>query len=131
MSMILECIGCRTDKVFMDFDPYPVCPDCREWEEKRFKEQHEETFFIRQAETGVIHNGRRDGVIAKLFGKKVSIPSDFRWAVFERDNFTCKHCGSRRFLTVDHIHPESKGGELTMENAQTLCNSCNSRKGAR
>lgn len=63
--------------------------------------------------------------------QKQPIPRDLRWAVWERDNFTCQTCGSRRYLTVDHIHPESKGGELTMENAQTLCRSCNSRKGAR
>jgi hypothetical protein len=62
---------------------------------------------------------------------KQNIPDDFRWAVFERDNFTCQKCGSRRFLCVDHIHPESKGGKLTMDNAQTLCKTCNSRKGAR
>jgi hypothetical protein len=63
--------------------------------------------------------------------KKQPIPDGVRWAVWERDNFTCQHCGSRRNLTVDHIHPESKGGEMTMENAQTLCRTCNSRKGAR
>jgi 5-methylcytosine-specific restriction endonuclease McrA len=51
--------------------------------------------------------------------------------VWERDDFTCRHCGSRKHLTVDHIHPESKGGKMTMDNAQTLCRSCNSRKGAR
>jgi len=74
----------------------------------------------------------KSSLLKKIFGyKKASIPDDFRWAVFERDNFTCKHCGSRRNLTVDHIRPESKGGALTMDNAQTLCKSCNSRKGAR
>jgi len=63
--------------------------------------------------------------------KKIPIPNHFKWLVWERDNFTCKHCGSRKNLSVDHIIPESKGGQLTMENAQTLCRSCNSRKGAR
>jgi hypothetical protein len=62
---------------------------------------------------------------------KKAIPGNFRWSVFERDQFTCQKCGSHRNLTVDHIVPESKGGELTMDNAQTLCKSCNSRKGAR
>lgn len=62
---------------------------------------------------------------------KEPIPDSIRWAVWERDNFTCQHCGSRKNLTVDHIHPETKGGELTLENTQTLCKRCNSKKGAR
>ena len=74
---------------------------------------------------------KRDVVsIEKKHGKEI-IPDDFRWAVFERDNFTCRHCGSRKYLSVDHIIAESKGGKLTMDNAQTLCKNCNSKKGAR
>ena len=61
---------------------------------------------------------------------KQSIPLDIRWEVWERDNFTCKHCESRRFLSIDHIIPESKGGDLSLSNLQTLCRNCNSKKGA-
>lgn len=62
---------------------------------------------------------------------KVKIPTELRWAVWERDNFTCRHCGSRRSLAVDHIYPESRGGATTLDNLQTLCKRCNSRKGAK
>ena len=62
---------------------------------------------------------------------KTKISASKRWAVWERDNFTCQICGSRRFLSVDHIIPESKGGKLNMDNLQTLCRTCNSRKGNR
>src|SRR5688572_587451 len=61
--------------------------------------------------------------------QKAEIPDHLRWEVFERDNFTCKRCGSRRKLTADHIIAESKGGPTTLENLQTLCKSCNSKKG--
>lgn len=63
--------------------------------------------------------------------KKVPIPDDFRWMIWERDNFTCQYCVSRKHLTIDHIIPESQGGELIESNAVACCKSCNSKKGAR
>lgn len=63
--------------------------------------------------------------------RKTPIPAGLRWEVWQRDDFTCRQCGSRADLAVDHIIPESKGGPLELENLQTLCRSCNSRKGAR
>jgi HNH endonuclease len=62
---------------------------------------------------------------------KEPIPAERRWQVWERDDFTCRHCGARRHLSVDHIIPESKGGTLSLDNLQTLCRSCNSRKGTK
>lgn len=62
---------------------------------------------------------------------KTVIPEGLRWEVFERDGHKCKHCGSGRWLRADHIVPECRGGPTTLDNLQTLCRSCNSRKGAR
>jgi len=61
--------------------------------------------------------------------KKKRISHTLQKRVFERDEFRCKHCGTYVDLTVDHIKPESKGGSLDMDNLQTLCRSCNSKKG--
>lgn len=61
--------------------------------------------------------------------KKEHISHELRRRVFERDKYRCKHCDTHLDLSVDHIHPESKGGTLDMENLQTLCRSCNSQKG--
>jgi 5-methylcytosine-specific restriction protein A len=63
--------------------------------------------------------------------QKVTIPPEIRWLVWERDNFTCNHCGTRQNLSVDHVVPESKGGTLELSNLQTLCRRCNSSKGAK
>ncbi len=63
--------------------------------------------------------------------QKRAISRRVRLNVFERDHFRCVHCGTSDDLTVDHIHPESKGGSLDFDNLQTLCRPCNSRKGAR
>lgn len=62
---------------------------------------------------------------------KGSIPKKLRDAVFERDGQKCLRCGSTRQLQADHIFPESKGGETTFENLQTLCKTCNLKKGSK
>lgn len=50
--------------------------------------------------------------------------------VFDRDGRKCLHCGTTQRLTIDHIWPVSRGGSDDLENLQTLCHSCNSKKGA-
>ncbi|WP_194411295.1 HNH endonuclease [Microbacterium cremeum] len=57
-----------------------------------------------------------------------------RLAVFRRDEYTCAHCGQECRpceLEVDHIVPFSWTGDDSFENLQTLCRSCNRRKGNR
>lgn len=65
---------------------------------------------------------RRDG--------KARIPANLARQVMERDAYRCRHCGTHLALTCDHVVAESKGGPTTLENLQTLCQPCNSRKGA-
>src|ERR1700754_2585703 len=51
-----------------------------------------------------------------------------------RDHNTCQYCG-RIFppqeLTLDHIHPRSRGGDSSWDNLVTCCRACNNRKGDR
>ncbi|MEK0311655.1 HNH endonuclease [Sweet potato little leaf phytoplasma] len=54
-----------------------------------------------------------------------------RVAVYARDGGACVFCGRTESLSIDHIVPWSKGGAHAMSNFQTLCRSCNSRKGNR
>lgn len=63
--------------------------------------------------------------------KKAIIPRALRKLVFERDGHCCQHCGAGEHLRVDHIFPEVKGGTLDIDNLQTLCRSCNSKKGTK
>ena len=53
-------------------------------------------------------------------------------AVKKRDSWRCVVCGLGEKdgveLQVDHITPRSKGGQATIDNAQTLCGSHNYRK---
>jgi 5-methylcytosine-specific restriction endonuclease McrA len=50
--------------------------------------------------------------------------------VLHRDGNTCAYCGGYGD-TVDHVFPESRGGELTWLNLATACAPCNGRKGNR
>jgi hypothetical protein len=58
-------------------------------------------------------------------------PSGKRREVYERDGWACRHCGGTDDLTLDHVVPRSRGGGDEIENLQTLCRPCNSRKGTR
>lgn len=63
--------------------------------------------------------------------RKAVITQTLRTQVFERDEYRCIVCTTHTKLTVDHIHPESKGGATELDNLQTLCQSCNSSKGTK
>lgn len=56
--------------------------------------------------------------------------------VLSRDEFRCVYCGKSSIedgvkLSLDHIHPSSKGGEDVVSNLVTCCQVCNSSKGNR
>lgn len=65
----------------------------------------------------------------KKYKNTSHVPKSVRKAVYERDNHTCQCCGIKEDLTLDHIVPRSRGGSNDMNNLQTLCKSCNFRKG--
>jgi len=57
-----------------------------------------------------------------------------KYRLFARDRQTCAYCGSHcseADLTVEHIHPVSRGGRHEWTNVVTACRSCNTRKGNR
>ncbi len=41
----------------------------------------------------------------------------------------CAYCGSDENLTIDHIIPQSKGGEDVTKNVVCCCHDCNQSKG--
>ena len=51
--------------------------------------------------------------------------------VFRRDDHRCQYCGDSDRLTLDHVHPKSRGGPDTWENLVAACVPCNNRKGNR
>jgi hypothetical protein len=58
-----------------------------------------------------------------------------RFAVLERDNFTCQYCGRnvrehKVVLVIDHITPRKRGGSDAIDNLITACADCNAGKSA-
>ncbi len=52
-----------------------------------------------------------------------------RAEVFERDNFTCRYCGSKpERLQCDHVVPVVRGGSNETDNLATACKPCNQSK---
>lgn len=44
---------------------------------------------------------------------------------------SCCYCGSREYLSVDHLLPRAKGGSHSGDNMVWCCRSCNSSKGSK
>ncbi|MFF3416834.1 HNH endonuclease [Streptomyces sp. NPDC002698] len=63
--------------------------------------------------------------------RNTSRPSDWsrrRARTLARDRFTCRQCGAKEHLEVDHIVPVARGGSWEMSNLWVLCRPCHKRK---
>ncbi len=80
---------------------------------------------------GLLHIREADAVIPFKHYKKREMPQWLRHRVISRDGNACMRCRSPNHLRVDHVVPEWRGGGMDIANLQTLCRSCNSRKGSR
>jgi len=63
----------------------------------------------------------------------MSISQDVREQVRQRADFACEYCGVTETgtagqLTLDHFHPQSKGGGDDLENLLYCCHRCNEYK---
>lgn len=65
-----------------------------------------------------------------------SIPSGWRQEIAERSGYRCGYCQTQQrytgvSLTIDHIIPQSLGGETELDNLCQACWDCNLIKGDR
>lgn len=63
---------------------------------------------------------------------KQRIPLNLRRSVIDRDGLRCVFCDedlTDQEVHLDHVIPESKGGETSMKNLQVTCRKCNLAKG--
>jgi len=57
-----------------------------------------------------------------------------RRGVYERDSYRCQYCGifpRKKNMTLDHVHPVSRGGHSTWDNTVLSCLKCNHAKADR
>lgn len=64
--------------------------------------------------------------------RPMSLNRNVRFAILDRDEFTCRYCGRKPpqvELRVDHVIPASAGGTIDPDNLITACQDCNAGKG--
>ena len=88
-----------------------------------------ENIFYEQENTE--ENARPVIIKPEIVISRMTIPEALRNEIFERDGYKCTQCGSVDSLQIDHIQPFSKGGKTVKDNLQTLCKTCNVKKGNR
>lgn len=67
-----------------------------------------------------------------MLQKKDRIPLTLRRRVIERDGLHCVYCDedlTDKEIHMDHVIPESQGGETSYANLQVTCRKCNLAKG--
>jgi hypothetical protein len=70
-------------------------------------------------------------VVNQQLNKRAAIAESVKLLVWERDEGKCVRCGSSEKLHFDHIIPVSKGGGVSENNIQILCERCNLQKSDR
>ncbi len=56
-----------------------------------------------------------------------------RERIFRRDGFRCVYCGGlfeANELTLDHVQPRMRNGDMSEGNLVTACRACNTAKGS-
>lgn len=67
----------------------------------------------------------------KVAYDKITYVSYTKRNVHLRDNYICQYCAEKKIpakLGIDHVIPESRGGEDTWDNTVSACHPCNAVK---
>lgn len=73
---------------------------------------------------------------ARLHGYRIKYPDVVECRISDREllrlaTSPCAHCGAAEDICIDHVVPLAWGGRTSIGNLQSLCRSCNLRKGGK
>jgi hypothetical protein len=106
-----------------DIPDYPIFePTIAQWEAWLKQSDHPtEKLYVQNNPNGLLKAIIRKG--------ERQVDQAIIWKVYKRDNYTCRYCGKDGIpMTVDHYHPQTLGGQTTMDNLRTSCRKCNKLK---
>ena len=90
--------------------------------------------FLRQTdllETEILEQDPSGKIVKAIYRKSQrQIDAYLQWAIFKKDNYTCRYCGRTGIpLTVDHIVLWEEGGPTIELNLLSSCKQCNKDRG--
>lgn len=62
---------------------------------------------------------------------KMTLRKPTKSMIYLRDGYKCCYCSKTKNLTLDHIIPQSRGGEFSWNNICVACSECNTKKADR
>lgn len=127
--------------------------NARSWEPMNFISDVKALYLIDKGRAEIVHNMEGElsvwpDMVYKSANTEYPVPATIvlvgdrvkrNWrrprfrkkVLFNRDRWMCVYCDAKlswRNATIDHVHPESKGGPTTWENCVAACSACNRRK---
>ena len=108
-------------------DSFYSCDICENKDGRETLHWEDKDFDI--CEECFVKLGKEFGFNLKVKISRIRISEELRNEILERDGYKCRSCGAGSDLCLDHKYAFVKGGRTEKENLQTLCRSCNSRKG--
>jgi len=89
-----------------------------DWEKVLYQSDVLDTEFLGPAK-GIVRKSQRQ------------IDQNVSWAAYYRDDYTCRYCGFRKPLSVDHVDLWEAGGVSVIDNVVSACKPCNRKRGNR